>query len=149
MSDLTHAEGLYIRGHSDDHVVIQGNGFSEQLDTSHALRFVIGRTEAGPGEFPEGVMVGFDFAPDPHGSPTWVATIGLLDEECEIPWLVEVRAKLTGVRRSHVGDIDSPTVVVHCPKGTPWRVEDRRHAGDPWQHVMTVDADGGVTKGGR
>jgi hypothetical protein len=142
-------DGFKVSGYSDDSVIFQGPVRNkEQYACGHAVRVVIGRTQAAAGEFPEGVVIEFQYARDPKGPAVWSAIVSPLDEECEIPWPVEFQAKLSRARRSNAGDLYTPTVVVRCPQNTPWRVERRQNDNHVWDLIEHGDASATIEDAG-
>lgn len=137
--DEQNFNGYRISGYSDDSVMLYGHGLAEQLGYLGFNRFIIGHTEAAPGEFAEGVIVDIRYGDE--GASVWTTSIRQLDEELEIPWEVRVEAKLSGPRRRNVGDLYSPTVVVLCPPGTPVVAMAKRKEIDTWETVQSWFTD--------
>lgn len=145
---VTHHPGLTLSGHSDDIVCLEGIVTDEfHPQAGQPARFLVGTTDAAPGVDAHGVYVVMDYAPDEHTRESvWTAAIVPLDEGVTCPWTISaaVPPNPGGPSNSGSSTTGTPRVTIHCPAGTPVRVDTRR-AGRPeeqWHEAARWDADG-------
>lgn len=103
---------IRIQGHSDDVVVIEGDGangqrFCEELGAYERHRTItVGDPAVG------GVRIVAEYDPKHAGLDTtcWRLSVELVEEDKPIPWPVRIET---------AENLYSPAMVIDCPAGTP------------------------------
>lgn len=142
---VRHDPGYTLVGHSDDIVCLEGWVREELPAGSDELRILVGTREAQPGVDAHGVYLLAHYAPevvDDGNSAVWAFTVAMVDEGVTCPWPLTVLVPPNPGGPSNRGSsvTYSPRVTVHCPEGTPIRVERRRRGkGGAWFLAWTPE----------
>lgn len=149
---VRHDPGYTFFGHGDDLVCLEG-WLEDELPAYNAeLRITLGEPEARPGVDAHGVILLAIYASarlDVSRSAVWTLAIAPMDEGVTCPWPITALVPPNPGGPSNRGSSStySPRVTVHCPEGTPIRVEQRRGYDGVWHQLRRWTPEAGWDTG--